>query len=639
MHKKETRKVFFRRLPLTPFSLHAFSLASIGSQVLEIRSVGHPLESICATKHDCITSCREPSSIVLSTSACDLLGVAEKDKVAVAPIDTHLARIVATSFTARSEKGVVISPGLAKVLQVTPSDEIVICPAAYTAQRHNARLKIMGIEGSKPQSEELAIWIDQVLLLELGLKAESGTYVYRVGSSPVTRTEFEVLKHPGFCYLQGSELAPLGLREGEIIEVSAGRSRTGVAQVHLISADMRLLEAAYLDPNIADDLRLAHSDKLRVQALKAHLFWAVKEPVDDLTSKARNAVGLDQKALTGQQYMPHENARLYCRGQRYIASIIASTSSLGEDYAGVTPLRMREAHLKPGHGFFLSREHEKCAVAKVGIFNVEEVGELAVKGSAQLQSIFEMPCLVELYNPKDGMSLDVLMECDTYPRPVPMVRMPRTARQLLAIERGQDILIKELKEPQDQLIQRLRRIRKLPLYHLLVFLIGRRRIHMSVAPAHSWDDQSQVVRLNSEALAILGIVEGDRVRISSRNSNISRVAFARGEDRPTAVNTESTSEPQSRSVPLELQIGVDARGRHALGHGRLDFGTVVEVERDMAFVLRKSLNLTIIPLVGTVVTVVTLFQSRPVKFQVLIAALLMLFFFYLALSVERSKVQ
>jgi uncharacterized membrane protein YfcA len=93
------------------------------------------------------------------------------------------------------------------------------------------------------------------------------------------------------------------------------------------------------------------------------------------------------------------------------------------------------------------------------------------------------------------------------------------------------------------------------------------------------------------------------------------------------------------TISPELQLNLDAQGRYALGRGHVEFGTVVTVERDMRFFFKRSLNLSILSTVGAVVTVIALFRSKPVWLQVVAGICVVAIYFYLALSVERSKVQ
>jgi hypothetical protein len=97
--------------------------------------------------------------------------------------------------------------------------------------------------------------------------------------------------------------------------------------------------------------------------------------------------------------------------------------------------------------------------------------------------------------------------------------------------------------------------------------------------------------------------------------------------------------PSYDLVPQDAQLSLDASGRYFLGKGILEFGTVVVVERDKFFFFRKSLNLSIFSIVGTVITIVALLRSKPLWLQLLVGVFVALAYFYLALSVERSKVR
>jgi hypothetical protein len=101
------------------------------------------------------------------------------------------------------------------------------------------------------------------------------------------------------------------------------------------------------------------------------------------------------------------------------------------------------------------------------------------------------------------------------------------------LERGDEVLVRPIPQAKNPRPLRafLLRLIKVPWYWLLLLLINRRRILVSLAPAHTWDDQAQVARVDKEALAILGVGEGDRLRILYRgkSDHLARLSSSRAQ--------------------------------------------------------------------------------------------------------------
>lgn len=313
---------------------------------------------------------------------------------------------------------------------------------------------------------------------------------------------------------------------------------------------------------------------------------------------------------------------------------------LPEGTLAASPLFLRRGKINPDQGVFLNTDHVPFAIAKVGILNIEELGDYCAIGSDQLASVFHMPCWVELQNPIRGTSLDILLKKDLYPRTKALIRLSHATRHILLVHRGDQVLVRPIirtKNPRP-LRAFLARSLKLPFYQILLLLISRRRIRLSLAPAHTWDDHALVARIDKEVLTVLGISEGDHIRIMYRGKSISRVAVPRNTDYKDPASIAEAKDAVYNILPFHFQIELDAPGRHELSDGIVNFGTVVEVERDMAFILFKSLNLALLPVIGTVLTILTLFAKESLIIQIIIAIQLSCLLFYFALSVERSKV-
>lgn len=642
-------KLRLHRLPLTPDTLHADwpqavldDLDTSSTQALELKTASDEIGSVCVRGHRCASEMPPSEDIMLPPTVSELLGVEAGAVLSVAvvtliPVHVHVGTQHAKDM---AEQDVAISSSLAGNSALAIGDNLSICPGAYGSRCHDVAARVAHIalndDGMVP-----SIWLSPQVASNLGLKRNDMTYVYRAASAPGGRLTARVVCHPGFVYLSPRDAAMIGPQGTNALALESHEGMHAYAQPHPPLTLKTPQQTSYLDSALADSLRIRTTGTVLIQPLAAALWWASREPLDDLHNKARAAVGLRADTLAELGYVPQETVRFYHGQRHYTALIETTTASLHAGYLGLTPLLLRRAHITPREGVFLSTEHEPLALAEVGIFTVEEVGSASAKGSEHLGAAFPMPCRVELRNPKYGTSLDILLEPDPYPKPNAMVRLPRAARDLLLLQRGDQVIVKPI--PTHHQMRSLGALGSQALHALsdglLRVLIGRRRINMSVAPGHTWDDQARVARVAPEALAVLGVEEGDRLRIFYRGNTTSRTILARDVSAPPPVHIAGVEETPYNLVPAEFQIGLDALARIALADGELEFGTVVEVERDMGFVLRKSLNLTILPIVGTVITVVTLFAKQPLIVQAGVAALLATVFFYLALSVERSKVQ
>lgn len=642
-------RIRFRRLPMTPNSIHVNWCPSatnadidVEAKAVEVASVADTSFSVCARRHCCASLPIWPGHAILTASVCDLLHVAAEDYVRISPV--ALCKVLVMIKNPSSERAsgprVTISSAAAAETHVKVGDDVVVCPGSYAAGRFNMRTKVCGLETGDNWEKESILWLSPEEAALLGVNWHSTTYIFKPTNVLTNGLELAVLEHPGFCYLTAEAVATHKMQSDGVTKIGRRGAEASFAQVHLLSNDMGLPLYAHIDPAIADEIEIKKSRRLKALALDARLYWAAKEPLDDLRNKARNVVSLSEEVLDRLGYAPLGSVRLYVRGKEFPSVMERTGGPLVDGALGLTPLLMRRSHVRPGQGVFLTSRHEPYTIARVGIFNVEEIGSTVVKGSDHLAKHFKMPCKVEIRNPDKMTGMDVWLEPDPYARPVAMVRMSRTIRQLLMVERNQEVLIKPV-APRGELRsfgQEFKRIVTAPIHGVLILLIGRRRIHMSIAPGHMWDDQAQVVRIDPEALSVLGIGDGDRLRVFYRGKSISRVALKREVDAPSLNQARSSEEVPQTLVPVEFQIGLDALGRYILGEGDLEFRTVVEVERDMAFVLKKSLNLSILPILGTVVTVVTLFAGLPIGQKAVITLVLAVLFFYLALSVERSKV-
>lgn len=576
--------------------------------MLEIAHAETPSTSILLHANPIHANLIPSGSIAVEASVLSSLQIRNQESVLVWPVRCCSATIV------ESTEGVRISQKVVSALR-TPLSESV------SAWRGGSKRTL-----ERPQIDDsldsLVVAIPRDVLSRLGLAVGQEL---KLTCRLQTAISLQILQHPGFLYLSNSDLSRTGLSSGGCVLAKVKSRKAWLQAVKLDSDDTG---TAYVDQRVADQLRIESSCKAKLISVESRLIWAAGHPLSDDRSKARQAICFDPAALEMAGYHVYQNVEVHSTTRTGFARIESVKTTLPLNTAMLTPVLLRALEINRGDGLFVASKEEPFLEAKTGIFNVDEIGDLVVKGSQHLATLFKMPCTVEIVNPISETSIDVRMVPDIQPRREAMVRMPLATRKLLRVERGDNVIVKTIRtERRRALIE----LASWPLDFLLRTLIGARKIHMSVGAAHLWDDQAEVVRMGSEAFAVLGISPGDRITLIYRRHRISRVALEGRISRTATGELPSDSE-------VDMVIGVDAKGRFSLGQGHLGFGHVIEVERDMAHLLRKSMNLIVIPLVGTVVTAATLLGKLPLKEQLIVAALLAVLLFYLSLSVERSKV-
>lgn len=640
-----------RSLLPSPETLHADwrparRLSAAHSRMLELVNERTPSHTICVQHHTCLLSVVEEDAVVLTTATCRILQCGAGGQVRVTPIAPSRVQILPDSTLPVSlqEPVGVLSASLALLLasNLQHHREGMLCPQAYTGGRLPCRVQIAGIRKDPEeglQADPAALWLHPQTMASLGIAAREEALFYLAGPTEKSAT-VHILEHPGFCYLPQDAMAALALQEGDIVELSGARRSRMYVQLHSPPEKFPTAATLFVEEPAAQALHIRANARLALHKIPARLCWISKLKVDEVQNKARRVIGLPQAAMDQWGYYHGEDTMVYHAGRALSVAVERVATALPAGSAVLTPLVLRQAQLTSGQGVFVSLEHAPHMQVNVGVLNVEEVEHTSAKGSEHLASVFSMPCRVELSNPEKGTSLDLPLERDPYPRKNPLIRLSRTARQMLLVERGQPVLIKALPAPATRrsVGALLAHACTAILYQLLVFLINRKSIYVSVAPAHTWDDQAQVARIDGEALTVLGIESGDRVRITYRSRSISRVVLARDAEYRDPVQTPGAENAPYSLIPLQFQIGLDALARYRLAEGQMDFGCIVEIERDMASLLLKSLNLALLPIIGTVLTVLTFLTGRPLLWQILVSLLLACFFFYLALSVERAKV-
>lgn len=233
-----------------------------------------------------------------------------------------------------------------------------------------------------------------------------------------------------------------------------------------------------------------------------------------------------------------------------------------------------------------------------------------------------LPELVELVNSSLGHMFDMFAVANPSDRwrGDCVVRLTAFQRRLLGVDLDQEILLVAMDGMPASCSRNL--VQK-GADRVLEILIGKRRLHLRCEKDAPVLEGSGYVRAAPEVLRLLGIEEWDQVRLSYRDRAITC--------RVLSLQDEGTgSDPNVIRVPSTL--------RRKLG---IDPGSVLKAERDRFFLLRKHLNLSLIPIFGAIISVTQLSSipnanPRVIYPLAIISAPVMLF---LALSRERAKVK
>lgn len=234
-----------------------------------------------------------------------------------------------------------------------------------------------------------------------------------------------------------------------------------------------------------------------------------------------------------------------------------------------------------------------------------------------------LPRLAELVNISAGRMFDMFVVDNPTERQRGdyVVRLTAFQRCLLGVELGQEVIFVAM----DGLLPhpRARNPLEKVLDRLLEILIGKRRLQLRCDRDMPVTEGSGYVRVAPEILRLLGAEEWDQVRLSYRDR---------------AVTCRVLSLPDHGTGSDLNVIRIPSTLRRSLG---IDPGSVLKVERDRSFLLRKHLNLSLIPIFGAILSVTQLSSvpnanPRLIFPLAILSAPLMLF---LALSRERAKVR
>ena len=161
--------------------------------------------------------------------------------------------------------------------------------------------------------------------------------------------------------------------------------------------------------------------------------------------------------------------------------------------------------------------------------------------------------------------------------------------------------------------------------HIVDFYVGKSTISLRCTRPYENDEGSDIVRLSSANMKLLGVEEMDQVVLRYKNkSKKCRVLSLDDKD-----EFLKTNKPTS----IDLSIGVPAHIRSELGV--YDLNSSVKVDRDTSVILGRSLNEQIVPILLTIFSSKTL-AGGDVWVSILLSLLAIPIITYLNLSSKRK---
>ena len=157
------------------------------------------------------------------------------------------------------------------------------------------------------------------------------------------------------------------------------------------------------------------------------------------------------------------------------------------------------------------------------------------------------------------------------------------------------------------------------------FFVGRSTLSLTCCRPYENDENACLVRLSAENMKRLGVEEMDQVIVQHAERRVRcRVLAFCGQESLRSTNLHA---------PEELSVGIPAHLRGELG--LTDLHTAVKVDRDTVFLLKKSVNEQVVPVLLALLSL-SFFERLPWWLTVGIVVLLLPVLFYLNLSARRS---
>lgn len=157
------------------------------------------------------------------------------------------------------------------------------------------------------------------------------------------------------------------------------------------------------------------------------------------------------------------------------------------------------------------------------------------------------------------------------------------------------------------------------------FYVGKSTVSLLCRRPYESDEGSDVVRMSSSNMNLLGVTEMDKVIIRYKDKSVSC--------RVLELDDEKAFSEANLPTTLNYAIGIPAHIRKKLGLYHIT--TAVKVDRDTSFIFKKSINEQIVPILLTLFSV-NLFEDPSIWKKVLLSALLIPVVVYLNLSPKRN---
>lgn len=133
-------------------------------------------------------------------------------------------------------------------------------------------------------------------------------------------------------------------------------------------------------------------------------------------------------------------------------------------------------------------------------------------------------------------------------------------------------------------------------YPFLKWTIRPQAIKLKVIRPYSTDESSNIVRLSKSVMSLLGIEENDLVQLHYRGRSITVPVLELASKELINETNIITNEGS-----INISIGVPAHLRDKLGIKQI--GKICDVERDLYFLFRKSLNSQFLPIIGSIIAI------------------------------------
>ncbi|WP_462412396.1 hypothetical protein [Neobacillus sp. Marseille-QA0830] len=165
---------------------------------------------------------------------------------------------------------------------------------------------------------------------------------------------------------------------------------------------------------------------------------------------------------------------------------------------------------------------------------------------------------------------------------------------------------------------------------LLNWLIRPSSLKLKVIRPYSTDESSNIVRISKSVMSLLGIEENDRIRILYRGKSIEVPVLEL--DSPELIKETNIVTNESS---MNLSIGIPAHLRYKLGIKQI--GKTCDVERDMYFLFKKNWNLQFLPILATIIAILTL-DPLGGWLKLILSIIIVPFSSYITLSSVREKI-